>query len=746
MRAAGLDQLCPGDRGGRRRRVVWPLAGAALAVALLGAGCNTSWLASNGTNRVTALPAAADAARLLYNAHYYQLLGRPEVALKELQQAHKVDPANIKVVDALAQMYQEQGQFSQAQELYQETLKRYGENGALRNNWGFSYYLQGDLRRAESCFQEALARDPGNIVARNNLGLVWCRQGKLAEAKRLWEKVQGAILAKTRMKQALAFLGMSGPAYANLEEPGPGGPLADSSAKSPAEPAAPAAEAAPPARPLAAAPAIVASQDGSLIVAEGQASVKATPAAGLAESAEEPAPQPPAAPVLVASQTVYPAPNPPLTVQGAAPAAPAATRPTAGLMAVAKVAPAPAPPVAASPSKPVPAQGKTLAATPAPQPPAAPVLVASQTVFPAAKPPILAAAAPTAPAATRPTARLLEAAKVAPAPAPPVVASSSKPAAVQGKTLAAAPAPARRLAAAAQVEAKRAAKVAAPPIFLDAVERVGTNIEVLNGNGSQDLAHLARSLLFREGFNVARIGNYIDFGAESTVIYYGPGAERVARVINSKIFPEALLAESAAFRNGVDIKILLGRDLMEHPRIMARLKGEEPGASPREPQPQPLASQRPAASLILASAAASGAARSPLPGPPPTPAKTLVHPKVPLGALTAAELIDSVIEIRNGTRAQMLAHQTRAQLSQQGFNVGIIGNYIDFGAETTVISYRPGTEKVAQALVSQFFPKAQLEESLKLRAGVDIRILLGSDLLAQPQTMARLLEKGNEDY
>ncbi|MGB8872641.1 MAG: LytR C-terminal domain-containing protein [Desulfobaccales bacterium] len=717
---------------------------AALAGALLGAGCNASWLANNETNRVVALPAAADAARLLYNAHYYQLLGRPEVALKNLQQAHEADPTNIKVVDALAQMYQEQGQFPQAQELYQETLTRYGENRALRNNWCFSFYLQGDLRRAESCFQEALARDPGNMAARNNLGLLWCRQGKLAEAKRLWEEAEGATLAKTRMNQALAFLGMSGPAYANLEEPGPGRPLAASSAKSPAEPASPAVEAA---RPLAAAPAIVASQDGSLVVAEGQASVKATPAAGLAEAAKAAAPQQPPAPVLVATQTVIQAPKPPITFAAAAPAAPAATRPTAGLLEAAKEAPAPAPPVAAFSSKSVAIQGKTVAKAPAPQQPAAPVIIATQTRPPAAKPPItVQAAAPAAPAATRPTAGLLETAKVAPAPAPPVAASSSKSVAVQGKTLAKAPAPARVLAAAAKVEAQRAAKEAAPPIILTAAERVGTNIEVLNGNGSRDLAHLARSLLFQEGFNVAQIGNYLDFGADSTVIYYGPGAERVARVLHSEIFPEARLAESAAFRNGVEIKILLGRDLLEHPRIMARLSGEEPGASPREPQPRPLASQRPAASLILASTAASGAARSPRPGPPLTPAKTLVHPKVPLGALTAEELIDSVIEIRNGTRAQMLAHQTRAQLSQQGFNVGIIGNYIDFGAETTVISYRPGTEKVAQALVSQFFPKAQLVESLKLRAGVDIRILLGSDLLAQPQTMARLTEKGNEGY
>ena len=56
--------------------------------------------------------------------------------------------------------------------------------------------------------------------------ILWCRQGKLAEAQRLWEETEGAALAKTRMNQALAFLGMSGPAYADLEEPGPGRPLA----------------------------------------------------------------------------------------------------------------------------------------------------------------------------------------------------------------------------------------------------------------------------------------------------------------------------------------------------------------------------------------------------------------------------------------------------------------------------------------------------------------------------------------
>ncbi len=644
------------------------------------------------------MPAAMDSARLLYNAHYYQLMGRPEIALKELQQAHEVDPANLKVVDALAQMYQEQGQFQRAQELYQETLKRYGENRALHNNWCFSYYLQGDLGRAESCLQEALARDPGNMAARNNLGLLWCRQGKLAEAKRLWEEAEGAALAQTRMNQALAFLGMSAPAYyAKLAEPGPGAALADSSAKSPVAAAPPTVKAAPAPRPLAAAPkakvheaakatepglalpqqpaasrqpksaapAIIASQDGSLLVAEGQTSVKATAAAGLAESAKAPAPQKPAAPVLVTTQAGSLAAEPPITAKAATPATPAATRPTAGLT---------------------------------------------------------------------------EAAKVAPPPAPPVAASSGKSVAVQGKTLVTAPAPARPLAAAARAKVKKAAKAAAPRTILAAAERVKTGIEILNGNGIRNLARLTQTVLFQEAFNVARIGDYINSGAESTVIYYRPGTERVARVLHSEIFPEAQLAESSKLRKGVAIKIFLGRDLLEQPQIMARLRGEEAGASPQKPQP------RPTASLILAAAAASGAARSPLQGPPPAPAKTLVQPGVPLATPTAEELIASVIEIRNGTRARMLAHQTRQRLSQQGFHVGMIGNHIDFGTETTVIYYRPGTEKVAQALDSQIFPGAQLVESPRLRKGVAIKILLGRDLLAQPQTMARLIEKGHEDH
>jgi hypothetical protein len=130
------------------------------------------------------------------------------------------------------------------------------------------------------------------------------------------------------------------------------------------------------------------------------------------------------------------------------------------------------------------------------------------------------------------------------------------------------------------------------------------------------------------------------------------------------------------------------------------------------------------------------------------PATALATPKVesrvpaaivPVqGVLTSAELINTPIEIRNGTRTHNLAHQTRTLLSQEGFNVGIIGNHIDFGAEYTLIYYRPEAEKVARALTSGIFPGARLIPTEKLHHGMSIKVVLGRDLLEQPRLMSRL--------
>lgn len=118
-------------------------------------------------------------------------------------------------------------------------------------------------------------------------------------------------------------------------------------------------------------------------------------------------------------------------------------------------------------------------------------------------------------------------------------------------------------------------------------------IELWNGTSTQDLANLTRALLIREGFSALEIGNHSDFTAQTTVIYYQPGMEKVAGTLQAKIFPWAQLEESSRLNNGVAVRVLLGDDLLNQPRIMARLSGEDLGAAPptdhaKPSQPVPL--------------------------------------------------------------------------------------------------------------------------------------------------------------
>ncbi len=698
---------------------------------IMGTGCRTSqFRETSGELRVRST--AAETTRLLRNAHYYKLMGRPEAALKEMEQAHQADPDNLKIVDSLAQTYQTLGKFQRAQELYQEALARHGSNRALQNNWCFSFYLQGDLAKAESCFQDALARDPGNTAARNNLGLLWCHQGKVAQAQRLWEEAEGAAAAENRLNQALAFLGMSPPAhYAKAVEPK----------------AAPPPQTAVPVKPTA--PVIPASP-AKPVVAETKPPVKApaqpavTPPKAevhMAVKAAEPKPAPlpqaaapakPATPVIPSSpaKPVVAETKPPVTAQAAAALPKAEVK-----VATKAVEPKPAPlPQAVAPAKP-----------PVPLKPAPP----AKSVVAEAKTPVKA---PVQPAAAPPKAEVQVADKaVEPKPVPaPQAVSPAKPAvpvkpASPAKAVMAVTkkipvkAPAQPVVVPPKAELQVAAKAATPPKPLTAAEREA-GIEVRNGNGVNKMAHLTGVLLSQEVFNVVKIGNHIDFGAEATLIYYRPEAERLAQALKAEIFPQAGLEQSAGLNQGVAVKILLGHDLLSQPQVMVRLAGimqAESQAVVRAKAAEPKA--RRAAPKEVAASLRGGAARAAAEPDKPqnqAPAETAT----PQRPLTAEELITTRIEIRNGTRSRNLAHRTRSLLSQQGFSVGIIGNHIDFGAEVTEIYYRPGAEKVARALNSEIFPGAQLTPSDKLKKGMAIKVVLGRDLLNRTRLMSMLKE------
>ena len=351
---------------------------------------------------------------------------------------------------------------------------------------------------------------------------------------------------------------------------------------------------------------------------------------------------------------------------------------------------------------------------------------------------------PTQPVTTKKSERQVATKPPAPTPAP--VEARPQP---EARQQAAVPKPA--LAAGTPGPAPQAAPQPRPAPLTSA-ELVGTAIEVRNGTRAKNLAHQTRSLLREQGFTVALIGNHVDFGAATTMIYYRPGAESVARAVARTVFPGAGLASSLKLKKGMDIKVLLGHDLLENPQFMARLNQGAPVAAPIAATP-PAADKLKAAKTEAEPPAA--AHQEPLrvkpakagPGQPLIPPKSKEIVARPLTSpaptfLTSAELVDTAIEVRNGTWTKNLAHQTRSLLREQGFTVALIGNHVDFGAATTIIYYRPGAERVARAVAHTVFPGAELAPSLKLKKGMDIKILLGADLLQRPQLMARLVAEG----
>ncbi|MEW6387031.1 MAG: LytR C-terminal domain-containing protein [Thermodesulfobacteriota bacterium] len=342
---------------------------------------------------------------------------------------------------------------------------------------------------------------------------------------------------------------------------------------------------------------------------------------------------------------------------------------------------APPPPVSAPLEKPIP-----LPVAEAPKPPAPPP---DTPVVAAKPPPVETPAAVPAPAPTAP-----EAKKPEPEAAPP-------------------PAP----------EPEAAPPPAPEPVKAKAPEPTPPRLDVLNGMGKKGFAQEMRRKLVKKGYQVVAIGDYSDFDVETTEILYRSKHKKVAQALKAKVFPTAMLKHSGDMAPDVDIRIILGADLAPE---------EEAAEGDKAAAPAPLAKKEEASPPTPVKTQPKPEVKASPPASPPAPAKSPAPPATPdksrPGVLSAADLMGTAIDLRNGNGAQDLCKQVRARLSGEGFRVAAIGNHVDFGQEITAIYYRPGKEKVAQALKAKFFPGASLQPGPNLSPGVDVKVILGHDL------------------
>lgn len=90
------------------------------------------------------------------------------------------------------------------------------------------------------------------------------------------------------------------------------------------------------------------------------------------------------------------------------------------------------------------------------------------------------------------------------------------------------------------------------------------------------------------------------------------------------------------------------------------------------------------------------------------------------------------VEVSNGNGVLGMARRVAAYLKQEGLTANRISNHKPFNVEKTQVQYRSGYQEQAKALQAKISGEPLLMQRDDLRAGVQLRLVLGQDLATQP--------------
>ena len=125
-----------------------------------------------------------------YNlGNVYYAKGLYEEAIKEYQEALRLDPGKIDTYYNLGNVYDSKGLYDEAIEEYRQALRLDPNNKDVHNNLGNVYEKIGLYDEAIKEYHQALRLDPQFVAAYNNLGYLYIKMEiKLDEAIRLIKK------------------------------------------------------------------------------------------------------------------------------------------------------------------------------------------------------------------------------------------------------------------------------------------------------------------------------------------------------------------------------------------------------------------------------------------------------------------------------------------------------------------------------------------------------------------------------
>ena len=93
-------------------------------------------------------------------------------AIKQFQEALKLNPGKAEIHYNLGLTYQAKGLLNEAVEEYRKVLEVNPEDAETHNNLGIVYYNQGSYRKAIEEFKLALSINPDFEIARKNLEVI----------------------------------------------------------------------------------------------------------------------------------------------------------------------------------------------------------------------------------------------------------------------------------------------------------------------------------------------------------------------------------------------------------------------------------------------------------------------------------------------------------------------------------------------------------------------------------------------
>ena len=127
-------------------------------------------------------------------ASIYEEKGEYDLAIREGEEAIKMDSRNLKALIALGNSHLQKGSYDKAERFYKKAMKIEPQNGALLNNTAMLYLFTGRLEEALRLAKEAISTNSPHVgYYYDTLGKVYEKMGREKEAQKAFDKARELI-------------------------------------------------------------------------------------------------------------------------------------------------------------------------------------------------------------------------------------------------------------------------------------------------------------------------------------------------------------------------------------------------------------------------------------------------------------------------------------------------------------------------------------------------------------------------